>query len=150
MVCGKLFAVGRDVAASPLRTHDNLVFGPLVVFHGDDGIAEFRGLNSSLAMLWITVQWRISRIELGADSLYHIRKISPREARCPSCKDPHVDIWCRFDAFHVMLQDVDTAPDIWEWHSHFSIETTRPYQCPVWVSVAPKRERSEGTNLSRL
>ena len=51
MVCGKFFAVGRDVAASPLGTHNNLVLGPLVVLHGDDGMSEFRSLNSGLAIL---------------------------------------------------------------------------------------------------
>lgn len=53
MVCGKFFAVGRDVAASPFRAHNNLVLGPLVVLHGDDEMAEFRSLNSSLAILQI-------------------------------------------------------------------------------------------------
>ena len=50
MVCGKLFAVGRNVAASPLGTHNNLVLGPLVILHSDDGMAELRSLNSGLAI----------------------------------------------------------------------------------------------------
>ena len=53
MVCGKFVAVRRDVAASPLGTHNNLVLGPLVVLHGDDRMAEFRGLNSGLA-IWLS------------------------------------------------------------------------------------------------
>jgi hypothetical protein len=51
VVCGKFFAVGRDIATSPLGTHNNLVFGPLVVLHGDDRMAEFRSLNSGLTIL---------------------------------------------------------------------------------------------------
>ncbi len=50
MVCGKFFAVGRDVAASPLWTHNDLVLGPLIVLHGDDDMAELRSLNSGLAI----------------------------------------------------------------------------------------------------
>ena len=55
VICGKFFAVGRDVAASPFRTHNNLVLSPLVVLHGDDEMADFGSLNSSLAMLRIAV-----------------------------------------------------------------------------------------------
>jgi len=55
VVCGKLFALRRDVAASSLGTHNNLVLGPLVVLHGDDGMAEFRSLNSGLA-IWLSGQ----------------------------------------------------------------------------------------------
>ena len=51
VVCGKFLTVGRDVTASSLGTHDNLVLGPLVVLHSDDGMADFRSLNSSLAIL---------------------------------------------------------------------------------------------------
>jgi hypothetical protein len=55
VVCGKLFAVGRDIATSPLGAHNNFVLGPLVVLHGDEVMAEFRSLNSGLA-IWLSGQ----------------------------------------------------------------------------------------------
>jgi len=51
VVCGKFLTVRRDVTASSLGTHNNLVLGPLVVLHGDNEMADFRSLNSSLAIL---------------------------------------------------------------------------------------------------
>src|SRR5258708_18548673 len=74
MVCGQLFAVGRDVATSSLRTHNNLVFGPLIVLHGDDKMAYFRSLDSSLAMLYQ------SRLNCGLSDLQTHLTIFARSA----------------------------------------------------------------------